>query len=247
MTLRVAVLGSGGWIPTEKRETCSALVRFGKKAILIDAGTGIRRLLDQSFLDEVEETALILTHFHLDHLAGMAYLAGVMPTPPVVYAPANFLYEQSSRNLLERVMLSPYHPVALEETAGDIKELRDENDILGLSVFARKQTKHSIATAGLRISDDLVYLTDTSFDEDNISFARGVKTMFHEAWYVDAEESWDTHSSGKEAGMIAESSAVNNLYLIHINPLLDERHILSDAQMVFPSAELAYDLQEIIP
>jgi hypothetical protein len=35
------LLGSGGWIPTTKRETCFAFIREGSHFLLIDAGTGV--------------------------------------------------------------------------------------------------------------------------------------------------------------------------------------------------------------
>ena len=41
----VRILGAGGWIPTGTHATCSALLREGDAAVLIDAGTGIERLV----------------------------------------------------------------------------------------------------------------------------------------------------------------------------------------------------------
>jgi len=38
------LLGSGGWMPTAARATCSTLVRKGPDALLIDSGTGVARL-----------------------------------------------------------------------------------------------------------------------------------------------------------------------------------------------------------
>ena len=71
------ILGAGGWIPTGTHATCSALLREGDAAVLIDAGSGIERLVaDPSLLDGVERLELVLTHFHLDHVVGLAYLPG---------------------------------------------------------------------------------------------------------------------------------------------------------------------------
>ena len=51
----VRILGAGGWIPTGTHATCSALLREGDAAVLIDAGTGVERLVaDRSLLDGVE-------------------------------------------------------------------------------------------------------------------------------------------------------------------------------------------------
>ena len=67
------ILGAGGWIPTGTHATCSALLREGPDAVLIDAGTGIERIVsDRALLEGVERLELVLTHFHLDHVVGLA-------------------------------------------------------------------------------------------------------------------------------------------------------------------------------
>src|SRR5919204_5213774 len=42
----LTVLGSAGFVPHEDRETCCALVRDGGAGLLLDAGSGVRRLLE---------------------------------------------------------------------------------------------------------------------------------------------------------------------------------------------------------
>ncbi len=70
-----ASLGSGGWIPTPSRATCSALLREGDHALVIDAGTGISHLVTTpDLLEGVSTIDIVLTHFHLDHIVGLAYL-----------------------------------------------------------------------------------------------------------------------------------------------------------------------------
>ena len=89
-TLRI--LGAGGWIPTATHATCSALLRSGDAAVLIDAGTGIERLVaDRSLLEGVETLDLVLTHFHLDHVVGLGYMPGLRGAggcPPRIWGPA---------------------------------------------------------------------------------------------------------------------------------------------------------------
>lgn len=245
MNPKITILGSGGWIPTESRETCSALLRWDNKGIIIDAGTGISHLSDKSLLDGVDELVLILTHFHLDHISGLAYLSGLLSNPPIIYAPANMLYETPSREIVERAVSSPYHPVPLGDTFKEIRELQEENEILGLRILARKQPYHSIETAALVFEDWFAYLTDTSFDSGNIAFANEAPILFHEAWYVDSEEDWGTHSSGREAGQIAKETGADQLYLIHNNPLIYDDRVLKDAQKEFPNAAFAFDKQTI--
>ncbi len=53
--MRATLLGSGGWLPTDRRETTCVLLREGSDALLLAAGTGLRRLVtDAGLLDGVE-------------------------------------------------------------------------------------------------------------------------------------------------------------------------------------------------
>ena len=239
------MLGSGGWIPTNRRETCSALFRSGDRAILIDAGTGLGRLVDEDLLEGVEELSLVLTHFHLDHIAALGCLEGLLPSPIPLYAPAEMLYGSKSEEVVRTFISPPYLSAPFSNTFSAVYELCEENTVSGFSVFAREQKKHSLSTAALRIEDEMVYLTDTSYDAGNISFASGAKVMFHEAWYVQGEEESETHSSGREAGEIAAASGVEELYLIHANPFGNEEKVLEDARAAFPAAQMAFDGQRI--
>ena len=61
-SMELVLLGSAGWIPTGSRETCCALVRQGSEALVIDAGTGLRRLLtDPALLDGVRNVTIVLS------------------------------------------------------------------------------------------------------------------------------------------------------------------------------------------
>lgn len=52
------------------------LVRDGTQALILDAGTGLRRLVTQpEYLDGVTRIDIALTHFHLDRASGAARVA----------------------------------------------------------------------------------------------------------------------------------------------------------------------------
>lgn len=62
-------------MPSQTRETACVLVSDGDRALLLDAGTGARRLVTEaSLLDGVDHLEVALTHFHLDHVCGLGYL-----------------------------------------------------------------------------------------------------------------------------------------------------------------------------
>ncbi len=77
--MELTVLGSAGWIPVGKRETACYAVRAGKSLLLLDAGTGVGKLLGESeaLLHNIDEVHIILSHFHLDHVIGLTYLTAL--------------------------------------------------------------------------------------------------------------------------------------------------------------------------
>ncbi len=97
--MSIVILGSGGWIPTERRETACTLVRRGDQALLLDAGTGARRLIGSAHLDGVRRLDVVLTHFHLDHVCGLSYLPA-LPLEVRIWAPGRWLYGSASEELL---------------------------------------------------------------------------------------------------------------------------------------------------
>lgn len=48
--MEVRLLGTGGWLPTDERETACMYVRSGPDVLLLDAGTGARRLITEPAL-----------------------------------------------------------------------------------------------------------------------------------------------------------------------------------------------------
>ena len=72
-SLSITPLGTNGFIPTHGRQTQCYLVRRNGAAFLLDAGTGLGRLLEAplaSALRGCERLEIVLTHYHLDHPSG---------------------------------------------------------------------------------------------------------------------------------------------------------------------------------
>jgi ribonuclease BN (tRNA processing enzyme) len=234
--LRAWLLGSGGWIPNGRRETTCVLVRDGASALVLDAGTGLRRLITQpELLEGVERIDIALTHFHLDHVCGLAYTSA-LPVTPIIWAPGEWLYETPSTQLLAPLRTAPISPFDASEP---VHELRAGEQRIGpFKVTARAQSRHWAPTAGLRIGDALALITDTAFDPGSIELADGVGHLLHEAWSI-AGDAGD--ASASEAARVARESGAERLTLVHLHPLADEPALLAAA----PGAALGEDGVEL--
>lgn len=239
----VRVLGSGGYVPTDRRETACALLRNGSEALCIDAGSGARRLLaDPELLDGVERLHVVLTHFHLDHILGLFFLPALSP-PVEIWAAGLALEGTSNEELLRRVLGPPFAPRSFVSGFSSINELGVGDLRVGpFEVRTRIQRRHSSPTLALRFADDLVWCTDTAFDEENAEFARGVRLLCHEAFYPSERTDDPGHTASGEAARIAAAAGAERLLLIHVNPALDrEDDMLAFARPAFPATEVARD------
>jgi len=239
------LLGSGGWIPTRRRETCCALLREGPRALVIDAGTGLQRLVEHpELLDGVKSVDVVLTHFHLDHIVGLGYLPALqLPERTTIWGAGQRLGGVSTGALLERFLGEPFFSAPLAEAASAVHEIEDNADIGPFSIRTRVQEFHAVPTLALRIGDMLTYCTDTAPDPGNIGFAAGSQVLLHDAWYAQATSDDGNHSAGGDAGRIAREAGVRRLVLIHINPLQETDEPLAEsARHEFPGAEVGFDL-----
>jgi len=91
MDLSVAFLGTGGAVPSARRNTAGVLVARGGERLLFDCGEGTQRQMQRS-LGLVQVDSIFFTHFHADHFLG---LPGLLKTydltergrPLTIYGP----------------------------------------------------------------------------------------------------------------------------------------------------------------
>lgn len=238
--MQVVLLGSGGWIPTSERETCCAYVRSGAQGLVIDAGTGFRRLLEQpQLLAGVDRLDIVLTHFHLDHVVGLAYLPA-LALRTTIWGGGTRLTGRPTDEVLAGLIGAPFFAAELAGLA-EVRELPEEP--IGIGSFrleTRLQLRHAHPTLAVRVGG-LVYCTDTGADPGNSEFAAGRTLLCHDAWTPDAGDG--NHASAAEAGRIARDAGVRRLVLIHVNPLRSEPdELLAAAQTSFAETIVGRDL-----
>ncbi len=243
----LTILGGGGWFPAFGRHTACALLREGDAAIMIDAGTGVGRLAERpDLLDGVVQLDILLTHFHLDHVAGLAYLpAFVICEQTTIWGPGRLLYDSSTEDLLDQVSHEPFHPVPLDAQDIAVRDLPSgELELAGVRIDTRRQDRHSAPSVALRFGDCLAWVTDTAYDPSSSAFAAGCKLLAHEAWCTTAQpRNPEIHSSAAQAGQVAMDADVEQLLLIHLPPFeASTEALLDEAQARLPSARIADEL-----
>jgi ribonuclease BN (tRNA processing enzyme) len=256
----VTLLGTLGWMPRGARETTCFAVREGPALLIFDAGTGLRRLLDPEhagLLEDAREVHLFLSHYHLDHVCGLAYLSGVLAGRDVVLHPPGLgLTGIDPLAAVAGLVRRPYNPVDLAE----MRRVRVEptapgaNDVAGHVVRVRPQ-QHSDPSVSFRLDDALVIATDTQADPAAVAFAEGAGLWLHEAWYwaddpgldgipQELRPGYSAHSEAAAVADLAAQAGVARLILVHLNPLAGEASYLpmrDAAREVFPGTDVVAD------
>jgi ribonuclease BN (tRNA processing enzyme) len=240
----LTILGGGGWFPAHGRETACALLRGGDAAIMIDAGTGVGRLVERpELLDRVQRLDIVLTHFHLDHVAGLAYLPAIgVCEQTTIWGPGRELYGVPTHALLDRLSHEPFHPVPLEQQEIEVRDLPPQEVELGAArVELRRQDRHTAPSVGLRFGDAFAWITDTAYDEGTAGFAAGCRLLAHEAWFTSgAPRNEEIHSSAGQAARVAVDAGIERLLLIHLPPFQQQLNDLGqEARSEVPGTMLA--------
>ena len=227
--------------------------RDGDEVLLLDAGSGLRRLVsDPSLVAGAERLTIVLTHFHLDHTIGLVYVPALKDVPVrEIWAPGRVVAGISGEELVHRVLDPPLLAARPADVFGDIftgvHELGDGPIEIGrFSLETRVQPLHTTPSVALKLDGWLAYCTDTAYDEENAGFARGCRVLLHEAFYA-AEESEDRiHSGAGEAARIAAAAGVERLVLVHVHPRLrDDEELLAFARPSFAAVEAGRDGLEL--
>lgn len=256
----VTLLGTMGWMPSDRRETTCFACRTGSALLIFDAGTGLRRLLDpahSALLDGAAEVHLFLSHYHLDHVCGLAYLSGVLPDRDIViHPPEQAITGIDPEAAVAGLLRKPYNPVDFE----DLERVRVEplaagvNDVAGHALRVRAQL-HSDVSVSFRLDDEFVIATDTPADPAMPAFAAGAGLLLHEAWYwaddpglggapAELRPGYAAHSEATAVARLAAEADVGRLVLVHLNPLAGEDSfagMLATAGAAFARTEVRAD------
>ncbi|HDS29846.1 MAG TPA: MBL fold metallo-hydrolase [Firmicutes bacterium] len=272
--LAVYPLGTAGWIPSNGMETCCFAFLWGTELIIIDAGTGIARLVElkrsifKSSWKNISRVRIFLTHYHLDHCVGLFWMRGIFGELPIrIHAPGEWAYGKTAYDILNGLFKKPYSPYPMIELNPNItvEDMIPEGFQIGedaspLHVRSKLNMNHSDPSIAFRFGDFFAFVSDTPPEEETIEFVRGVKVLLHESYYGSFESFGDEndslekhtdtrHTGSMGAGLISKRAGVLSLYLIHHNPERDMRDAENDAKRVSESLGLncraAKDLEEI--
>ncbi len=116
MDLDVIFLGTGGSVPSARRNTASVLVRRGGDRLLFDCGEGTQRQMQRS-TGLIPVDAIFVTHLHADHYLGLpglikSYEMQDRDEPLTIYGPPGLV---SLFGSMSRIIGRPSYELDLVE------------------------------------------------------------------------------------------------------------------------------------
>ncbi|MBN2438957.1 MAG: MBL fold metallo-hydrolase [Deltaproteobacteria bacterium] len=202
--------------------------------VIIDAGTGIRRLGNRLLAEDRHDYTMIFTHVHWDHLMGFPFFKPIYLSDTRIALFGCPFTRSSVREMIASIMTAPYFPVNFEDIKADIRyqETCEEAFQIGGMTITSIPLSHPNQGLGYRFEENgrsFVYLTDNELSyrhpgglayEDYCAFAKEADLLVHDAEYLPEDylstRSWG-HSVHTDALRLALDAGVGRLGLFHHN------------------------------
>ena len=221
-------------------------VLCGGTRIILDAGTGLRRLGDALLAQKAPvEASLLLSHFHWDHMQGLPFFvpAYLPSTKLAIYGGASGI--MSLRDALAYQMSEPVFPVRLDDlraqlTTHDVRA--GESFEVGEAVVRVAKGNHPGGVHAYRIDHagrSIVFATDTEHfacvDPQLRMLAEGAVMLIYDAQYTPEEYRGEPSGARSKAGWghstylagaeLAKAAGVGQLVLFHHDPTRSDTQV----------------------
>ena len=236
-------------------------VRCAGHLFILDAGTGLRLLGMELNEAGSVDTDILLTHTHIDHIAGMPFFVPLFKPGNRLRIHAGHLWDNDVRlrDVFLRLIEAPIFPVPLEAVGADIsfEEFRagDRLDLREDVVIRTAPLNHPNGATGYRIEWDgksVCYVTDTEhvegeIDANILALIEDTDIFIYDATYTAEEypafKGWG-HSTWEAGAALAERGRVGRYVIFHHAPEHtddDMDRIAERAQKTFGSTVVAQE------
>ena len=221
------------------QDTTCFFLRVGDQGLILDAGSGLTRL-GPALLDQVkaDSLALLLTHYHLDHLLGFPFFRSPSARPLPVHGP--ILEARGPEEALRHLMAPPLIPMGLEAVgafafhsfpAGERFSVGE----IGVETLAVNHPGGSIAYKLIGEGKALAFIPDIEHpgpddapEEALVDFVRGCEALIYDCMFSpkawEARRGWG-HSHWRAGQALCLAAGVKRLIPTHFDPRSSDRDL----------------------
>lgn len=234
--------GARGSIPVSGQQylkyggdtTCVEIRTAADDIVIIDAGSGIRRLGKRLLEEKRLSFSILFTHSHLDHLLGFPFFKPIYLDETHIDMYGCPFEQESIHHMVAMPMSPPYFPVKYEDIQATIEYhgIRGQPFAINALEVAPILLSHPNRGMGFRFTEggkSFVFLTDNELTfqheggllyDDYAQFCAGADLLVHDAEFTQSEyertRTWG-HSVYNDALRLGVQAGVKQFGLFHHN------------------------------
>ncbi|MHC5269787.1 MBL fold metallo-hydrolase [Enterococcus sp. LJL98] len=226
--MKITTLGCLGAYPYQGQGTTSFLLESEGFHLLLDAGSGSLLQLEK-ILDPLALDAVILSHYHHDHIADLGVLQYYWQLYPKTSARPILPIYGHPRDLTH------FESLTLKNVSQGWNYLAEESLEIGPFSITFMETIHPVVCYAMRIVEKstgkvLVFTGDSGYLADFIEFTDQADLFLADTYLFAGNENHFAHFTSKEAGEIAAAAGVKHLVLTHLPQFGDLNQLKAEAQ-----------------
>ncbi|MEN6610866.1 MAG: ribonuclease Z [Methanoregulaceae archaeon] len=247
ISMEITFLGTNGWYDTGTGNTPCVLIQSQDYDIILDAGYGIAKA--DRYLSGKRPVHLFLSHFHIDHIAGLHTLAKFR------FPEGLFIYGQpGTPEILNSIVRLPF-TVPFDRLPYPVRIIGlDEGDHTVPFPAESRYLVHPVPCFGYRFQLEgkiIAFCTDTGYCENAVHLGRDADLLITECAFRSGQDTSDwPHLRPEDTVRIAREAGATRLALMHFDAslypsLADRREIADRFKGDFPGLMVAEDGMQI--
>lgn len=240
--------GARGSIPVSGQDylkyggdtTCLEIRTKDDEIIIVDAGSGIRRLGSKLLAEKRNHYHLIFTHAHWDHILGFPFFKPIYFDKILIDLYGCPFAQEKIEGFIRKTMGAPHFPVNYDDINAKTNShgICRESFSIGTLQIIPTLLNHPNQGIGYKFVEDgksFVFLTDNELTfkhpggldyQDYVEFSKNADLLFHDSEYTEQEykitKGWG-HSVYRDVLQLALESRVKRFGLFHHNQERSDR------------------------
>ncbi len=244
--MKFIVLGSGTAVPHPQRSSSGYWLETSGNSILLDCSASAVHRMAQENLDWANLDAIWISHFHLDHVGGLApFLFGTKNAPETRERrkPLRIFGAKGLKKLLEsfdkandyKLFAQPFPLEIIEVEPLEKFEILPETEAVAL------RTPHTEESLAIHIRDKndktIVYTADTGFTKEIGTFAGGADLFVMECSFF-KDKPTEKHLELAEAMYLVRYAKPTRVVLTHFYAEWDAVDFQKEVAKLSPTCEV---------